>query len=155
MLFESWYFSLIRGIPEYIALVALGTAIVQIRLNIVQIVSAGTGAGLLVFLLLRLPIQYGIHIPLGIIIYIIILSVYLKIPIIKSASAALISFILLIFTETIVTLTQVNILGYSEEMIIQGTDLTKLLFSLPSLALLIVFSIIVQAWICFKARGTD
>ena len=153
MLFENWYFTLLRAIPETITLVALGTALVRVPFSVKQLLAAGVGIGIICFFLHQLPIQYGMHIPLGIIVYIIVLSLFLKLNVLKSAAAALLSFIILIFIETLTMLVLINVFGYAEETIIQGPDPTKFLFSLPPLVVLIILAAGAQTWLCFRPRS--
>lgn len=155
MLIQSWYYQLLRTIPEGIAMVALGTAFVKARYSWRQILSTGLLASAIVFLLQQLPIKYGAHIPLGIITFMLILNLVLKLNLKKSAAATLFSFILLNATEVLLFIVQTKLLGYTEEMLIEGTDLARLLFSLPPLLCLIIIAAITQIWMRSRLKGTD
>jgi hypothetical protein len=152
LLFENWLYQLIRIIPESITLVALGTALVRERYPFWQIAAAGTGIGIINFLMQRLPIEYGVHLPLGIIVFILTLTLFLKLKLLKSAAAVLLSFIILILIETLFMFVLINTMGYTEEIVVHGSDLDKLLFSLPPLVLLMLLAGGIQAWLRRKRR---
>lgn len=144
MLFQLWYYNLLRLIPETITMVALGTGLVKEKYNLKQISLAGAVIGVISFLLQQFPIKYGVHIPIGIIIFMLALNLLLKLNILKSAAAALLSFIVLVFTEWLAVMLQTRLLGYSEEQILGGSDPFKLLLSMPPLLIFIVLALIVQ-----------
>lgn len=68
----------------------------------------------------------------------------LKLKVAKSTMAALLSLIVLILAEWVTVLVQTRLLGFSEEQILGGSDLSKFLFSLPPLIIVIVFSLVLQ-----------
>lgn len=84
MLIENWFYQLFGTIIESIAMVALGTALIKQKYNWKQISLAGLIIGLIGFLLQRMPIKYGVHIPLGMITFMLILNIVLKLNILKS-----------------------------------------------------------------------
>ena len=72
------------------------------------------------------------------------LNLILKLNILKSATASLISFTLVILAEIITVLVQTRLLNYSEEQLLNATDLSKFLFSLPPLMIIIGLAIVMQ-----------
>lgn len=144
MLFENWFYHLPRAIPEAIALVALGTALVKEKYTFKQIALTGSILGMVGYLLQQAPFKYGVHIPLGIIAAMFAMSLVLKLKILKSATAALLSFIVLVFIEWATVIVQTRVIGYSEEQIIGGSDLSRFLFSLPPLIIFIAIAILMQ-----------
>lgn len=153
MLFEHWYFNLLRLIPETIAMVALGTALVKEKYNYKQISLAGIIICAISFLLQQFPIKYGVHIPIGIIVFMLTLNLILKLNILKSAAAALLSFIVLVFSEWLAVVVQTRLFFYSEEQILGGSDLSKLLLSMPPLLLFIIIALILQWRLHSKTGG--
>ncbi len=152
LLFVTWYFPLARIILESIALVALGTGLIRERYSCWQIAAAGTGVGITNFLIQQLPIKYGVHMPLGIIVFILTLTLFLKLKLLKSAAAVLLSFVILILIEALMMFLIINIMGYAEETVVQGSDLNKFLFSLPPLVLFMLLAGGMQAWLRMKRR---
>ena len=155
MLFEAWYYQLLGLLPQCIALVALGTALVREKFSIWKIIAAGIISGLLLFAVLQLPVKYGAHIPIGIIIFIIVLQLYLKINIIKSAIASMLSFIMLTVIELIVILISINVFRISESIFEEGPDRLRFLYALPSLVVLILIAIAAQFILRHKGVRKD
>lgn len=152
LIFDVWYYHLLRIIPEAIATVALGTALIKEQYNLKQISLTGLIIGIINFTLQRSPIKYGVHIPLGIIVFMLTLSLVLKINVLKSAIAALLSFMVLVLIEWFTLVVQTRLLGFSEEQILSGTDLSKILFSLPPLIIVIVLAFVMQIRLHFCSR---
>jgi hypothetical protein len=152
---ENWHYQLLGTIPEAIAMVALGTALIKQKYNWKQITFTGLIVGIIGFLLQQSPIKYGAHIPLGIIAYLLTLNLILKLNILKSATASLISFTLVILAEIITVLVQTRLLNYSEEQLLNATDLSKFLFSLPPLMIIIGLAIIMQIRLYRKKEDKD
>lgn len=144
MLIQNWHYQLVGTLPEAVAMVALGTALIKEKYSWKQISLAGLVIGLIGFLLQQVPIKYGVHIPLGIITYFLTLNLVLKLNILKSATASLLSFMMVILAETITVLVQTKVLRYSEEQLLGATDLSKFLFSLPPLLIIVALAIVLQ-----------
>lgn len=155
MLIQNWYYQLLGIIPESIAMVALGTALIKQKYNWKQITFAGLIIGAIGFLLQQTPIKYGVHIPLGIITFILVLNLVLKLNILKSATASLLSFIMVILAEMITVLVQTRLLKYSEEQLLNAADLSRFLFSLPPLLIIIGLAIIMQIRLHHKKEIND
>lgn len=76
LLIQNWHYQLLGTIPEAIATVALGTALVKEKYTWKQITLAGLIIGVISFFLQQTPIKYGVHIPLGIIVFILTLNLF-------------------------------------------------------------------------------
>lgn len=155
MLIENWHYQLLGTIPESIAMVALGTALIKQKYNWKQILLAGLIIGAIGFFVQQVPIKYGVHIPMGIITYMLTLNLVLKLNILKSATASLISFMFVILAEVLTVLVQTRLLNYSEEQLLNATDLSKFLFSLPPLLIIIGLAIIMQIRLYRKKENKD
>lgn len=155
MLIQSWYYQLLGIIPESIAMVALGTALIKEKYNWKQISLAGVIVGAIGFLLQQIPIKYGVHIPLGIITFVLVLNLVLKLNVLKSTAAALLSFITLIVIEALAFYLQIKVFGYSEEILTEGSDLAKFLISLPPLCCLIILAGAARAWARLRLKEED
>ncbi|HOJ84838.1 MAG TPA: hypothetical protein PLZ49_07105 [Bacillota bacterium] len=155
MLIQDWHYQLIGTIPEAIAMVALGTALIKQKYSWKKILLAGLIIGTIGFFIQQTPIKYGVHIPIGIITYMLTLNLVLKLNILKSATASLISFTLVILAEILTVLVQTRLLNYSEEQLLNANDLSKFLFSLPPLLIIIALAVIMQIILHRKKEDKD
>lgn len=153
MLIQSWHYQFLRTIVEAIAMVALGTALIKEKSGWRQITLSGLIVGLIGLFVQQLPIQYGVHLPIVIIVYILTLNIVLKISIFKSAASALLSFTILVSIEAIAFYAQVSMFGYSEEALMIASEKERFLFSLPPLIVLIVLACVVQVWAKLRDKG--
>ncbi|MGI6614698.1 MAG: hypothetical protein ACOX30_01515 [Dethiobacteria bacterium] len=153
MLIQSWYYQLLGTIPEAIATVALGVAIIKERYTARQISLAGLIIGLISFFLQQIPIKYGVHIPLGVVAYILTLNLLYKLHIVKSAAAAISSFIVLVCIESLAFFVQVNVFGFDEQMLTEGSEASRFLLSMPPLGLLFIAAIAAQMWLRLRPKG--
>jgi hypothetical protein len=152
---ENWHYQLLGTIPEAIAMVALGTALIKQKYSWKKILLAGLIIGTIGFFIQQTPIKYGVHIPIGIITYMLTLNLVLKLNILKSATASLISFTLVILAEILTVLVQTRLLNYSEEQLLNANDLSKFLFSLPPLLIIIALAVIMQIILHRKKEDKD
>lgn len=152
MLIETWYYQLLRTIPEAIAIVSLGTALIKLEYNWKRIVLAGVILGTVGFALQQIPFKYGVHVPLGIIVAMFTLSLVFKINMLKSATASLLSFILLVFIEWLTMLVQISLFGFSEEKILNSSELVRFSLSLPPLIIYIMLAVFVQLRFSYSMR---
>jgi hypothetical protein len=155
LLIQDWHYQLIGTIPEAIAMVALGTALIKQKYSWKKILLAGLIIGTIGFFIQQTPIKYGVHIPIGIITYMLTLNLVLKLNILKSATASLISFTLVILAEILTVLVQTRLLNYSEEQLLNANDLSKFLFSLPPLLIIIALAVIMQIILHRKKEDKD
>lgn len=155
MLFDSFLFKLLGNIPEAIAIIALGTAVIREKISISAIFGIGVLLGIFYSLILHLsPIEYGIHVPVGIVAITLILNLILKITLLKSAAAALISYVILALLEFItINIVIINLLGYSEDLLKEGTDLQIYYITLPTLIIYVAMAVIMQ-WLLRRKKGS-
>lgn len=157
MLFVSWYFQLFKLIPEAVGLVFLGTALVKEHYTYKKLLLAALIYGGLGFALFQLPVTYGKHIPLGIILFILVLKIALNMNILKSVLASLLSFFILIISETLTIPIMLLIKGYSldnfQELLSELGEKEIYLIGLPSLLLLLALALLAQLWLKFRARS--
>lgn len=144
MLFSVWYYNLLRIIPESVALVALGTALLKERFSFQKILLAGLIIGMVGYVFQRMPVKYGAQVPIGIVTFMLILFLVLKLNVKKSAVAALLSFIFLTMIEALSIIVLVKVAGIPESVFTESSDLMKFLFSLIPLLILILAAIYFQ-----------
>ncbi len=144
-MFEHWFYKLIGLLPQGIAIVCLGTALVKEKYKVQKLIFTGLIIGFIAFLIQQLPLQYGIHIPLNIISIIIVLRWFLKMDILKSALAALVSFMIIILAELLSVSLLAKIMHLTMEELSESPESVKLLFGLPSLIFIIIVAAFAQA----------
>jgi ABC-type microcin C transport system permease subunit YejE len=62
----------------------------------------------------------------------------------KSVTASLLSFMMVMVAEMITVLVQTKVLMYPEEQLLCATNLLKFLYSLPPLLIIIIIAVILQ-----------
>ena len=87
--------------------------------------------------------------------YILTLNLVYKLHIVKSAAAAISSFIVLVCIESLVFFVQVKLFGFDEQMLIEGSELSRFLLSLPPLGLLFIVAIAAQMWLRLRLKGDN
>lgn len=139
MLKLSWFEFLVRGIPEEFLFVLAIHAFSKTGINLKKYLLSGVLACIMIYLIRLLPIQYGVHSLLGLIMLIIIVSSINKIDIIKSIRAGVITFIICFIFEGInVSFIQFVLKKDLNSMI--SNPVTKTLIGLPSL---MIFGIVI------------
>ncbi len=154
MLFENWYFQ-IPVIIQSACVLAISLVIARQKVNLRHTITAGIIMGFLVFIYFHIPIEYGVHLPMGVITLILILHLYFKIDITKSFSASLLSFIILLAVEGITTLLiSFLIYGISPVEFVESTgDTEKFIAGIPSLIIILVLAVAARYWLDKKHRG--
>lgn len=139
MLRLTWFEFIVRGIPEQFLFVLAIYAFSKIRINLKKYLLSGVLASIMLYLVRLLPIQYGVHSLLSLVILIIIVSYINKIDIIKSIRSGIITFILCFICEGI-NLSFIQFILKKDLNNMLNNHIAKTLTGLPSL---IVFGIIV------------
>lgn len=139
MLKLSLFEFIIRGIPEQFLFVLAIHAFSKTGINLKKYLISGVLACIMIYIIRVLPIQYGVHSLLGLIMLIVTVSFVNKIDVIKSIRGGIISFIICFIFEGInISFIQFVLKKDLNSMI--SNPITKTLIGLPSL---IIFGIIV------------
>ena len=135
---------ILQGIPEDIALLTLSLTIVGIELRWGKIVVAGTLLAFIIYLLRFLPISFGVHTIVALLLLIVFTT---KIGEIKnlqiSIMASLLSILALVTIEIICLTLLTSILGISEQEFISNTAF-RILLSLPQVFILFLLAFIIK-----------
>jgi hypothetical protein len=135
----------LRMIPEGILLFYAIYAIINLKGNTKKIICSGVALGISNYLVRMLPINFGVHTMLALIIYIGICSKFHKIETFKSIKICLTSMALLFISDAILMFIYINGIKVSQEALfdktIQGT-----LLSLPSLVIFVLMISIVSIY---------
>jgi len=140
MLRISWFEFIVRGIPEEFLVLFAVHAFSKTGINLKKYLLSGSLFWVLTSLIRFLPIQYGIHTILGLLLLIVLATFINKIDIIKSIRAGLITIILEFISEGLnVFLIQFVLkIDLNSKM---NNPISKTLYGLPSIILLGVFAI--------------
>lgn len=139
MLRLTWFEFFVRAIPEQFLFIIAIHAFSKTGIDFKKYLLSGILASILAYLIRLLPIQYGVHSLLGLIMLIITVSFINKIDIIKSIRGGIITFIICFILEGI-NLSFIQFVLKKDLNIMLNDPISKTITGLPSL---IVFGIIV------------
>lgn len=142
MLRLTWFEFFVRGIPEQFLFVLAIYAFSKTGIDFKKYLLSGALASIMLYLVRLLPIQYGVHSLISLVILIIIVSYLNKIDIIKSIRSGIISFILCFLLEGI----NVVFLQFVFKMDLNNIMNNHILKTLTGLPSLVIFGIIVVAY---------
>ncbi|MDK2836182.1 MAG: hypothetical protein PWP21_959 [Thermosediminibacterales bacterium] len=136
-------FLFLRAIPEVIGIFLVGMAVIKEyeKITLRNTLIFGLSGGIIVYFIRMLPVKFGIHSIISMIIYMFILNLYLSIELKKSITAMISAVALLAIGEWISITLMLKITGYDLNYMLSN-DLLRLMFGLPSLAILYIFCFI-------------
>jgi hypothetical protein len=129
----------LRMIPESILLIKGAQLLAGKKGETMKVVYSGACLGTAIFFIRRLPISFGVHTILSLLLYIFILLKIFRIEFFRGVSVALICILILAFTDTVATVFYTKGFGISGEWLYGGSALA---FLLSDLSLLLFVSII-------------
>lgn len=141
MLQVSWFEFIVRGFPEALLFVFAVYTFTKTKVNLKKYSFSVILFWIIVYLIRFLPIQYGIHTLLSLIVLIIITNSINKIDVIKSIQAGIITFILGFVSEGLNAFFIQSVLE-KDLSIISKDPILKTLYGLPSLVLFGIFTIL-------------
>lgn len=141
MLQVSWFEFIVRGFPEALLFVFAVYTFTKTKVNLKKYSLSVILFWIIVYLIRFLPIQYGIHTLLSLIVLIIITNSLNKIDVIKSIQAGIITFILGFVSEGLNAFFIQSVLE-KDLSIISKDPILKTLYGLPSLILFGIFTIL-------------
>jgi hypothetical protein len=133
----------LRTIPENILLFYASYVIINTKTDMKKIIYSGIILGIINYLVRLLPINFGVHTILGLLVYIGILSKYHKVELFKSIKIALISMIILFISDAITVYAYINIFKISGEILFNKTIIGSLL-SMPTLIIFVLILICIK-----------
>lgn len=134
MLRISWFEFFVRGIPEEFLFVLAVHAFSKTAIDLKKYLLSGVLIWIMAYLVRLLPIQYGIHSLLALILLVITVSFINKIDIIKSIRGGIITFILCFIFEGI-NLSFVQFVLKKDLNSVMNNPISKTLTGLPSIML--------------------
>lgn len=135
MLKLSLFEFIVRGIPEQFLFVLAIHAFSKTAINLNKYLISGVLTAVMTYLIRLLPIEYGIHSLLGIVMLIIVVSSINKIDIIKAIRGGVITFILC-FTFEGINIAFIQFILKKDINDIMSNNILKTLTGLPSLIIL-------------------
>lgn len=140
MLKLSLFEFIVRGIPEEFLFVLAVHAFSKTGINLKRYLLSGALFSIMEYLIRLLPIQYGVHSILNLIVLIILATFINRIDIIKSIRAAIITFIIGFIFE-VVNISFIQFVLKKDLNSMMSNPVSKTLSGLPSLVLLGIFVI--------------
>lgn len=144
----SFFELIIRGIPEGILFVFAVHIFSNTKIKFKNYVVSSILLTITIFLIRMLPISYGIHTILNIIMLVVITSVVLKISIIDSIRSGILTAILMFICEGI-NMGLIQLINGNEIEKIFSNPILKTVYGLPSL---IIFTIIILLYKFIKSN---
>lgn len=138
---------ILRLIPETMIFVFASYVFSNIRVDIKKLLHASVLLSMSVFIVRALPITYGVHTILNLIIQTIVIAYVCKISVLKLIKSGIISTILLLISEGISMFFYSVVLKIDLSVIFQD-DIKKVVYGLPSL---IIFATIVFIYYYFSS----
>ncbi len=128
-----------RMIPESILMVKGAQLLADKKGGIMKVIYSGAFLGTAIFFIRRLPISFGVHTILFLLLFIFILLKIFKVEFFKGVSVALICILILAFSDTVVTILCTKVFKLSVEWLYGGSPAS---FLLSDLSLILFISII-------------
>lgn len=141
MLRLTWFEFFVRAIPEQFLFIIAIHAFSKTGIDFKKYLLSGILASILAYLIRLLPIQYGVHSLLGLIMLIITVSFINKIDIIKSIRGGIITFIVCFIFEGI-NISFIQFILNGDLINIMSNHILKTLYGLPSLIIMAIVVIL-------------
>ncbi|NNU77483.1 hypothetical protein [Clostridium estertheticum] len=141
----------LRSLPEEFLVIFAVYVFSKTVINIKRYIISSIIYLFAVYAIRLLPIQYGVHTILNIIIIIVLTDNISKISIIKSIKASIMAVILLFICEGINVFIIQHIFKADVRSVLSHT-VTKILYGIPSL---LIFAVIVFTYYVYLARGKE
>ncbi len=143
---------IIRMIPESILMIKGAQLLAGKKGEMMKVIYSGIFLGTAISLIRKLPISFGVHTILFLFLYIFILLRIFKVEFFKGIGAALVSTLILAFSDTVVTIFYTKVFKLSVEWL-YGGSLSA--FVLSDLSLLLFISIILFITKLKKRKSYD
>ncbi|MBE3585590.1 MAG: hypothetical protein IMW94_05440 [Thermoanaerobacter sp.] len=124
-----------QSIPESILILALGLTLMGVEIKWQRIIPAAVISSLCSYFVRELPIPYGVHTLIGIIIISFLVIMFFKTPVPVAISVAMIGIVILITMEILIWPVIILLTGKTVPQIWQSQTL-RILLAIPELILL-------------------
>lgn len=150
MLEASLSYIILRTIPESLVLVLSGIILMNISLNLKDLLRNSIFLTVLVCIIRNLPINFGVHTILSMIVLGFIFYRFTSCDLTKSVIFTFIVFIALAFSEGIYVLMATNILNIPIHILRDNSSIQGALVTLPSLLITLCMVVICKKFIVDK-----
>ena len=137
-------YTLIRSFPESIIMVFATNILWNLSLSKKEIFKYGIILGLSITLIRSLPIVFGMHTILIMVVYAIMISMLMNKQPVKSMLSTCLIFASLILSEAVYMMISVYILGIEEKLLLGVYNMNSALMSLPSLLVFLLIVILLK-----------
>lgn len=144
MLNSSLAYIITRSIPEGIILMLAGYILLNLKIDIIKVFTTGLIFAITVSIVRMMPISYGIHTILGMMICGFMLSKISKLPLIQPLIATCGIFIALALSEGVYVMIVNGLLNIPTEILMERTFETALL-TMPSLLIFIIIILVMKS----------
>ncbi|MDK2824254.1 MAG: hypothetical protein PWP71_2172 [Clostridia bacterium] len=131
------------GIPEGIALATLVFVLAEEKLYWNKIFLIGSSLSIGAYLLRLLPITFGVHTIVILILLFFILNVFEKLDAITSINVSIFTFLILVLTETATIPLLMTVLNISKNKLMQD-ELLKIMVYFPHIILLFLIAYLIK-----------
>ncbi|MFZ7103531.1 MAG: hypothetical protein ACOWWO_12885 [Peptococcaceae bacterium] len=131
------------GIPEGIALATLAFTILDLKVSLKYLFLVGTTLSTVVYLLRLLPITFGVHTIISILVLFFILNILFKANVILSIMVSLTTYLILILSETISIIVCVKIFNLTQ-VIIEDDLLLEIAIGYPHILLIFLTAYLID-----------
>lgn len=151
MLHMPWSIFFIRAVPEEILLIFANYVIVGKKIDQKRMIVSGIILAISSFVIRSLPIHFGVHTVLMLMVYIFVTVKINKIDMIKTIPACIIATILFCICDWLMVFAYTNIFHIPFENTLKGT-LKSTLYTIPSLILIFLTIMMIDY---FKKRRNE
>lgn len=127
---------LFQSIPESLILLYLGLASIGIRPVFPKVLLAAVLSSLLSWLVRWLPLPYGIHTVIGIVVITLLILMFFRVELIKAVVGTIFAVTIFVSTEALVLPIMTIIIGVTNYQEIWGRPVLRLVLAVPELLLL-------------------
>ena len=145
---------LVRTFPECAIVLLVGCYFLNLRISIKTLLKKTLILGIIQSCIRMLPISFGIHTIIGMVIVLFVLVDMSKDTFINCIMALCKIFLCLILSESIYIKLLVDILSVPENLLVKNDNVKAAIYSLPSLVIFVVLFILVE-FISKKFRGVS
>lgn len=138
----QWFF---QGIPECLALAAFAIVIAGRKLETRNVFFIGLSQAVAAYLVRLLPLSFGVHIIMLIVVLAILLNVWLKVSLSRGLFTALVVLIILAAAETAFVSIMYLLIGIPFEKVRQDL-LLWIIHGWPHIIFLILLALAVEKW---------
>lgn len=154
MLHTSLGYILVRSFPECAVMLIVGCKFLNLKISIETLLKKTFILGMIISLIRMLPISFGIHTIIGMVIILFVLADLSKSSFMDCIIAMCKLFLCLIFSEVIYIKLITTIFLVPESVLLNNYSVTSAIYTLPSLFIFAILGFLIE-FIIKKIRGGE